>query len=211
MKIKVCGMKLRENIAAIDRLQPDYLGFIFFEGSKRCVKGTLAPGDLESTSAKRAGVFVDQRAEEVEAAVKEYNLHAVQLHGNESPGECRYFKRMGIEVIKAFSIEKGLDLLLARSYADCCDLFLFDAKGKEAGGNGISFDWRVLEKYDSHVPFFLSGGIGPENISDVMKIKDARLFGIDINSKAEHSPGIKDPAKVEQMISIIKSNKQLST
>lgn len=204
MKLKVCGMKFRENIAVIDSLQPDYLGFIFFSGSKRCVAGKLASSDL-NTSAKRAGVFVDQCVEEIEAAVKTYGLHAVQLHGNESPGECRYFKRRGIEVIKAFSIGSEQDFLLTKLYTDCCDLFLFDTKGENAGGNGITFDWKVLEKYESQVPYFLSGGIGPENISEAMKITDARLFGIDINSRAEHSPGLKDPVKVEQIISIIKN------
>lgn len=207
MKVKVCGMKLRDNIAEIDRLQPDYLGFIFFDGSKRCVKGTLDPADIGNTSARRIGVFVDQSVEEIEAAIKAYKLHAVQLHGNESPGECRYFRRKGIEVIKAFSIGKESDFLLTKSYTGCCDLFLFDTKGMEAGGNGISFDWNLLEKYDSQVPFFLSGGIGPENIQEAMKIKDERLFGIDVNSKAEHSPGVKDFIKVQQVISHIKNRK----
>lgn len=201
MKLKVCGMKYPENIEQVAALQPDYLGFIFYEGSPRNFDTTIP----EIPSAiKKTGVFVDATLEFVLEKVRKYNFKAVQLHGDESAEYCRQLKQnfpdADIEIIKVFSVKEHFDFDRLKEYEGKVDYFLFDTKGKNKGGNGYAFDWEILKNYPSPTPFFLSGGIGPE---DLTKIEEFRLhledsgkgklfYAVDVNSKFESEPGLKD-------------------
>ena len=210
MKIKICGINNRENLKQILGLQPDYLGFIFYKNSPRYMKDTLLPADLQHIGVKNTGVFVNSPSDEVEKAIKDFNLDAIQLHGQEEPDYCAYFKVKNIEVIKVFKIDDEFDFDTTMAFQDACHYFLFDTKGKDPGGNGSSFNWNVLKKYNQEIPFFLSGGIGIENMEQIKSLKDLNIYGIDLNSKVEHSAGIKDVNKVRRAISILKNSKTYS-
>lgn len=199
MKLKVCGMKYRENIEAIAGLQPDYMGFIFYEKSKRNFEGIIPE---IPKSIKKTGVFVNEYPEIVVSLVEEYQLKAIQLHGDESPDYIKELKSHLLnktEIIKVFGVKDEFDFHDLQSYLELVDFFLFDTKGKERGGNGVKFNWKVLEKYPFEKPFFLSGGIGIEDAVQLKKIKSTKLpiFAVDINSKFEIEPGLKDTNKVK--------------
>jgi phosphoribosylanthranilate isomerase len=191
-KLKICGMKLPENIAEVIALEPDYLGFIFFTGSKRFV-GELDPEMIKNIpeTIRTTGVFVDERMETVKERVATYQLKAVQLHGNESPAYCKELQKV-TEVIKAFGIDSLFDFDRLDDYFDSVDYYLFDTQTAEHGGSGKSFNWRLLEKYQLIKPFFISGGIGLDNVAELPRINDERLYGVDVNSRFETAPGIKD-------------------
>ncbi|MCK5637993.1 MAG: phosphoribosylanthranilate isomerase, partial [Flavobacteriaceae bacterium] len=157
MKLKICGMKYPDNIKSVATLQPDYLGFIFYEKSKRNFDGIIPeiPNQI-----KKTGVFVNATKEFILEKVKRYNLKVVQLHGNESVSFCKEMRQNNIEVIKVFSVGEVFDFDQLKVYENVCDYFLFDTKGKEKGGNGITFNWKLLDNYSSNKPYFLSGGIG---------------------------------------------------
>ncbi|QTE22183.1 phosphoribosylanthranilate isomerase [Polaribacter cellanae] len=222
MKLKVCGMKFTENIQQVAHLQPDYLGFIFYEKSKRNFEGIIP--DLPN-SIKKTGVFVNEYKEIVISLVEEYGLDAIQLHGDESVEyvtdvknqlaerralfieENKQIKKKKnqhkiskneVEIIKVFSIKDEFNFNLLKPYLEIVDYFLFDTKGKERGGNGTKFDWKVLEKYPFEKPFFLSGGIGLEDVEEVKKIlkSDLPIYALDVNSKFESKPGVK---KIEEL------------
>ena len=200
MKLKICGMSDSKNIREIAKIMPDYLGFIFYEKSPRYVKDpdSLFHHIEIADSITKVGVFVDESIEKMVRHVKNYDLGAVQLHGKEDFTHCERLMDKGIEVIKVFSVDDDFDFTQMEAYVHAVDYFLFDTKGKSLGGNGISFDWQIIEKYPFEVPFFLSGGIGNENIDNVRYLKHTALIGIDVNSKLEISPGMKDPVLVEQ-------------
>ncbi|PWK79683.1 phosphoribosylanthranilate isomerase [Mucilaginibacter oryzae] len=204
MKIKVCGLKYPENIEAVAALQPHYMGFIFYGKSPRymadlnaCVLQDL-PSDINKT-----GVFVNESAANIERLVKQYDLGAIQLHGDESPEFCAAFKNEAT-VIKAFGINEDFDFTRLKAYINNVDFFLFDTKTKEYGGSGKTFDWGILDQYELDVPFFLSGGLGPDNIEEVKNIKHSRFYGVDLNSRFEIEPGLKNIEKLEQAFAIIK-------
>lgn len=203
LKIKICGLKDRQNLMEIVKLRPDYYGFIFYSKSERHMQNTLLPSDLSFVSGKKTGVFVNGNAEKILKDAREYGLDSVQLHGNGSPELCGKIKSENLEVIKAFSVDKDFDFKETRAYENVSDFFLFDTKGKKTGGNGFAFDWRSLEKYDQQKPFFLSGGIGPENIENIRSVQGMNLYGIDLNSKVEISPGIKDIDKIKEAIELL--------
>ena len=187
MKLKVCGMKL--NTLEVATLDPDYLGFIFWEPSKRYFDGNIPK---LPASIKKVGVFVDAPLEEIRKKVKEYKLQAVQLHGKESPEFCSDLKKStsdrskaleenSLEIIKVFSIKDDFDFSNLAPYENVCDFFLFDTKGKLPGGNGFTFSWEVLKNYPSSKPYFLSGGIG---LDEIEKIREFfRQFFVDIFKK----------------------------
>ena len=204
MKIKVCGLKDPDNANIIDSQGNDYLGFIFYPKSKRYMYYSILPEDALQYVTKKVGVFVNESQERIEEIVKEYKLDALQFHGEEDFKICNYFKNRQIEVIKAFAIDEQFDFNATDSYTSSCNYFLFDTKGKDAGGNGVSFDWDMLEKYKGNTPFFLSGGIGLENIEKAISIQHPMLAGVDLNSKVETAPGLKDPGTIRQINSIIK-------
>jgi len=191
-KLKICGMKLPENIAEVIALEPDYLGFIFFTRSKRFV-GELDPEMIKNIpeTIRTTGVFVDERMETVKERVATYQLKAVQLHGNESPAYCKELKKV-TEVIKAFGIDSSFDFDRLDDYFDSVDYYLFDTQTAEHGGSGKNFNWRLLEKYQLIKPFFISGGIGLDNVAELPRINDERLYGVDVNSRFETAPGVKD-------------------
>jgi len=197
MKLKICGMREPENIEAIAALAPDYLGFIFWAPSSRYVNQST-PTLTEEI--KKIGVFVDATLDYIETIIKEHQLQAVQLHGNETSAYCKQIQYLGIEVIKAFSIQNDFDFSELKAYENSCDFFLFDTKGELPGGNGYCFDWSILKAYPSKKPFFLSGGIGIENVEDLQKLLKTNLpiYAIDVNSKFESAPGIKKVNELRQ-------------
>lgn len=195
-------MKYPDNIKQVAELQPDYLGFIFYHRSKRNFDGIIPE---ISSKIKKTGVFVDESLEFILKKVKKYNLQAVQLHGDESPELCKELKlNKDMEVIKVFSVGESFDFEVLNKYEEVSDYFLFDTKGKEKGGNGSVFNWELLNGYKSKKPFFLSGGIGMKElgvIQNFLKSKASKYcFALDLNSKFELEPGVKDVKKLEKFI-----------
>ena len=191
MKLKVCGMRSPENIIYLAKIMPDYMGFIFWENSKRFVSNST-PDLVEPI--KKVGVFVNARLDFIKECIEAHKLQAVQLHGNESPERCSKLRENNVEVIKAFSVQEKFDFSKIMIYESVCDYFLFDTKGGLPGGNGLHFDWTLLEDYPSKKPFFLSGGIGPNDyvaIASIIKL-NLPLYAVDINSKFETEPGFKN-------------------
>ena len=194
MKLKVCGMQETENIAALASLQPDYMGFIFWEPSKRYC--TTVPTDIPK-HIKKVGVFVDETTKQIKEKVKLFGLDAVQLHGDESPRQCAALLNL-CEVIKAFRIGPDFDFKTLTPYQDHCTYFLFDTQGPLPGGNGTAFDWKLLAGYTLDTPFFLSGGIGLGHVEAIAEIRKRNLpiHALDINSQFESEPGVK---KIEEI------------
>ena len=190
MKLKVCGMRERENIEALADLKLDYMGFIFWAPSSRYV--TKETPSLPA-HIKKVGVFVDASLDYIQSVVTSHQLQAVQLHGIETTEYCELIQNLGVEVIKAFFIKEDFDFSVLEEYENNCNYFLFDTKGALPGGNGVGFDWNILNHYPSKKPFFLSGGIGLEHISELKIILNTPLplYAIDVNSKFESVPGIK--------------------
>ncbi len=207
MKIKVCGLRLQSNIEEVVQLQPNFIGFIFSEKSPRFVGDQLSEEYVKSIpqNIKKVGVFVNASPGYILDTVKKYDLQYAQLHGNELPDMCRSLRQKGVNIIKAFSIDQNFNFTMLNNYKSFCDMFLFDTKGENPGGNGVAFDWSILSKYDNEKPFFLSGGIGPENIEAVIELsKKIRIYGIDVNSLYETEPGLKDVAKLETLFSLVR-------
>lgn len=200
LKLKVCGMRDSGNIRQLLKLQPDYMGFIFYEKSKRFAPELDAEllNDFPSET-KKVGVFVNASLEEVKGKVDRYGLDLVQLHGDESVEYVGDLFAAGIRVIKVFSVGDSFDFEQLKPYKGLVDFFLFDTKGKERGGNGVTFDWELLKAYDQSVPFFLSGGIDNENISALESLKGMNIHAIDVNSKYEIAPGLKDIEELKKL------------
>ena len=191
MKLKVCGMRSPNNIINLAKIMPDYMGFIFWENSKRFVSNSTP--DIGET-VKKVGVFVNARLDYIQKCIEAHKLNAVQLHGNESPEQCGELGEIDVEVIKAFTVQKKFDFSKILVYESVCDYFLFDTKGELPGGNGLHFNWNLLKDYPSTKPFFLSGGIGPNDcvaIASIIKL-NLPLYAIDVNSKFETEPGFKN-------------------
>jgi phosphoribosylanthranilate isomerase len=204
MKLKVCGMRDVENIKALSELKPDFIGFIFYDKSPRFVANDSSEELLEVVNAlprdtKKVGVFVNATIDYILQNVRKYGLHYVQLHGNEMPDFCRNLKFKGVNIIKAFRIDNSFIFSQLNNYKPHVDFFLFDAKGDGYGGNGISFDWSILKKYDNEKPYFLAGGISLENIDELESIIP-KPYAIDVNSKFEISPAMKDIEKLSELI-----------
>lgn len=200
--IKVCGLRDPENIIGIASLSPDYMGFIFYPGSVRYI-GRDPERNLFSLipqGIKKTGVFVDEKIEAVHGAVSGYGLEAVQLHGTETEDYCKQLKSPDLVVIKTFRIGPGFDFNITYSYIDCCDFFLFDTQSGIPGGSGKKFSWDLLERYKTDKPFFLSGGIGIEDIETITSFHNKKLYAIDINSRFETAPGIKNVELVRSFI-----------
>lgn len=191
LRLKVCGMK--HNTLEVAQLQPDYLGFIFFEKSKR--NYDKANIEILPEGIKKVGVFVDASIAFVLDNIRQFQFDVIQLHGSETPEYCKRLQTDSkVELWKVFSIKDHFDFSVLEAYEAVIDKFLFDTKGKEKGGNGYTFDWSVLQDYPSQKPFMLSGGIGLDEISAVNELKKTALplAGIDVNSKFEDEPGLKD-------------------
>ncbi len=201
MIIKVCGMRDPENIRSAERLDIQWLGFIFWEKSSRYVS---APPVYLPTKQKRVGVFVDATIKEVMEKIREYALDIIQLHGKESPTYIRHLRSLCGDhvaaIIKALNIATKEDLKKTKPYECIVDYFLFDTKAKMVGGNGTQFDWSVLSAYHGDTPFILSGGIGPGDAEKVKAFHHPMLAGIDLNSRFETAPGLKDIEKLKHFI-----------
>lgn len=203
LKIKVCGMKHSVNREAVEKLPVDWLGFIFYPQSKRFIGETPEPG-LFNTDKPKVGVFVNENAFEIMALAKNFGFSMVQLHGKENPQTCRMLKTQGLKIIKAFSVNENFDFETTLPYERVADFFLFDTKTTLYGGSGQKFDWKLLDNYTGHIPFLLSGGIGPDDAEEILKINHPKLTGIDVNSGFEDQPGIKNIEKLEKFIDEIK-------
>ena len=206
LKLKVCGMREAENIIQLVQLKPDYMGFIFYAPSKRYVRA-LEQSTLDSipSHVKKTGVFVNAALEEVNEKIDTYKLDAVQLHGNESPELCESLRAKKVEIIKAFGIDKDFDFGKLAVYSKVADYFLFDTKTDLHGGSGNTFDWSILEGYTLDVPYFLSGGLSIENIGQVKSINDPKLYALDLNSRFELEPAVKDINKLTTVFNEIRT------
>ena len=185
-------MRDGENIRAAEALGLQWMGFICWNGSARCV--TATPTYLPETC-RRVGVFVNPDVEYVRQKADELRLQCLQLHGQETPSQCSSLHRLtGLPVMKAIPVAGAEDIARARIYnnVEGVDMLLFDTRSDAVGGSGRSFDWTLLQAYDGDTPFLLSGGIGPQDAARIRQFRHPRLAGIDLNSRFETSPGVKD-------------------
>ncbi|MFD0765077.1 phosphoribosylanthranilate isomerase [Mucilaginibacter lutimaris] len=205
MKIKVCGLKYTDNIKAIEALKPDYMGFICYNKSPRFIGG-MDDDELVNipTDIIKVGVFVDEDADTISKMIYKYKFDAIQLHGSESPQFCDMY-RHEVQVIKAFGVDKNFDFSRLDAYKNNVDHFLFDTKTPAHGGSGQVFDWSILDKYKLDVPFFLSGGLGLDNLNEVKEITHPAFYGVDLNSKFETEPAMKGINKLTKAFDIIRS------
>lgn len=206
--IKVCGMKDVGNRRQLEELPVDLFGFIFHPPSPRHAGDLSRSGlqELADTLKMKAGVFVNESTVNILSASQIAGLTHIQLHGNETPGQCRELSEMGLIVIKAFRIGNDFDFNVTRDYEEYCGYFLFDTKAEVAGGSGRKFNWGLLDNYRGETPFFLSGGIGPGDAEVILKFSHPRLAGLDLNSGFEDVPGLKNPAKLKYFLEQILQN-----
>jgi phosphoribosylanthranilate isomerase len=206
LKIKVCGMRQPQNISELVELTLDYIGLIFYPKSPRFVEDKEAEGVIKIVpeSIQKVGVFVNELLEEVIRKAQLFNLQFLQLHGNETPSYCKYLKSLGYTVIKAFGVDKEFDFDRLKEYENCCDYFLFDTKSDKHGGTGKQFNWDIIKKYNNKKPLFLSGGIGPDDAVQILELKDLNIHAIDINSRFEIQPGLKNIDLLKTFIHTIK-------
>ncbi|HEX6226378.1 MAG TPA: phosphoribosylanthranilate isomerase [Chryseolinea sp.] len=196
------------NILDVASLGPQYLGFIFYPKSPRFVGSDFKmPSGLPATI-KRVGVFVNESNDLILEKHEHLNFDFVQLHGNESPSTCAELKRAGIGIIKVFSVGGDFSFDSTESYKGIADYFLFDTKGKYYGGNAVPFDWKILEQYDQETPFFLSGGLSPENLDTLDDFLKMNIHALDLNSGVETAPGMKDPERIKAILSRYGGKKQ---
>ena len=190
LKIKVCGMREPKNLEKLCSIGPDFVGYIFYPKSKRFVgiRPDAALFKIPPADILKVGVFVNEEIDRVKQMVEEHQLDLVQLHGNETPEYCGMLKGHGIQVIKALS-PGGSD---TETYAEVVQTLLFDTPGPGWGGTGRKFDWSLLKQQNVALPYILSGGIGPEDARAIRELNQKKLLGIDLNSRFELSPGVKD-------------------
>lgn len=208
LTVKVCGMRDGDNIRAAETLDIDWIGLIFWPRSSRYV---ATPPTYLPAQARRVGVFVDEDMERVVRRAADYGLDLIQLHGSETAAYCQalrqsladfgcYGRQGAIRIIKAFSIATAADLNAVYDYEGAADYLLFDTKGPSVGGNGTQFDWSVLSHYHGPTPFLLSGGIGPSDADRLRTFNHPQWMGIDLNSRFEQAPGLKDIEKIRTFI-----------
>ena len=197
-------MRDSENVRQVAELGVDWIGMIFWDKSPRNV--TMPPA-CAGNSPKRVGVFVDETPQTIITRVVSFRLDLIQLHGHETPTLIRNLRRTldpairpGIKLVKAISVSCRDDIAICKTYADCVDYFLFDTKAALPGGTGKHFDWSILDAYDGDVPFLLSGGIGPGDAERVRNYRHPKCVGIDLNSRFETEPGMKDINKLKQFL-----------
>ncbi len=209
VKIKICGMTDIDNISSMLFLEPDYLGFIFYPKSPRYVVGKLQPemlGIIPDT-VRRVGVFVNSNVAEIMQYASQYGLRTIQLHGSEPPAMCARLRDAGFEVIKVFSISSAADFEHVHEYSDVVDYYLFDTKTENYGGSGIAFEWQLILRQPIRKPWFLSGGNGPNNL---VQAGQSGAYAIDLNSRFETSPGIKDYDLLSKAIGELRKAQKLS-
>lgn len=216
--IKVCGMREPSNIAKLQELEVDWMGMIFFGKSSRNVEQPI----FIKKEIPRVGVFVNEEIDFIFKKIGDYQLDLVQLHGDESVDFCKKIKetfrsesrdrqKNGLvaslpkKIIKVFSVGNDFDFSILKPYETVIDYFLFDTKGKNRGGNGVAFNWDILKKYNSEVPFLLSGGINSDSIEAIKSFQHPKMVGIDINSRFEREPALKDIQKIKKFIHELRS------
>lgn len=210
MKIKVCGMRDGANVEAVAQLDIDMMGFIFHPGSPRCVEAlpeeAFAMGGVELV-----GVFVDANPFDMLQAIDANRLDWVQLHGDEQPCLIENLRAMCEEsdircpqFIKAIGVDEAKDIERAAVFEGVADMLLFDTRCPQHGGSGTAFDWDVLSAYTGHTPFLLSGGIGPEDAARVLAFNHPQCVGIDINSRFEMEPAVKDVERLRRFIEALR-------
>jgi len=207
IQLKICGLTEEQNVYnIIQAAKPDYLGFIFYKHSSRFVENQITPETVKSLpdDIDKTGVFVNSSLANILNVADKYGLDTLQLHGDESPEFCANCKSHDYTVIKVFGVGKALNISLMNKYSEVCDYFLFDTAGAYRGGNGEKFNWMLLNEYALDKPYFLSGGIAPEDVEILRSIEDPKFYGIDINSRFEIEPGIKDVNKIEEFSNQIK-------
>ena len=202
MNTKVCGITQLKQLQQLDGLDVDFAGLIFYKDSPRYVGDKINKDDLKNSDfdLKKVGVFVNSNYDEIMQVVEDYGLDVVQLHGDESPDLCEELSE-DVEVIKAFKVKDSkvsIDEMVA-DYDEVCDYYLFDTASTDVeGGTGKQFDWKLLSKAKIEKPFFLSGGIGVDDVAKVKAFKHPDYYAVDINSKVEKEPGVKDMGLVLQ-------------
>lgn len=205
MNIKVCGITTMKQLQQLDGLEVDFAGLIFYKGSPRYMGDKISKNELTGADLdiKKVGVFVNAEYDKIMQTVEDFGIDIVQLHGDETANLCEKISAQ-IETIKAFRINDKIDQsidYMIKEYDEVCDYYLFDTAGaNEAGGTGKKFDWQKISASKIEKPFFLSGGIGPEDALPVKKFKHPDFYGVDINSRFEKEPGVKDMALVLQFI-----------
>lgn len=207
-------MRDADNIRDISALGVDMIGLIFYPPSPRYVQqfssGAGIIPDYAPDMGKtplRVGVFVDDMPQNIVTRVYNYKLDYIQLHGNEPRETLENLRatidpdiKPKIKIIKAISVSSAEDIKKYKEYVGAADLFLFDTKCKTVGGSGEQFDWQVLQAYDGDVPFLLSGGIGPDDAERIKNFHHPKCIGIDLNSKFEIEPALKDVEKLKQFL-----------
>lgn len=201
MMIKVCGNRDATNIESVAALTPMLMGFIFYRRSPRNACG-LDPEVVRGLPEyiRPVAVFVNENDDTILDICTRYGFRIVQLHGDESPEQCRRLRARGLVVVKAVGVDDALDWQTLAPYCGCTDMFLFDTRTKSRGGSGRKFRWQRLEDYPLGVPYLLSGGIGPDDIDRIVAAMRPGMVGIDINSRFESAPGIKDVALLTRFI-----------
>lgn len=196
-------MKFPENIKQLLALEIDYIGFIFYKKSKRYLDNV--PETIDYKSTKKVGVFVNATKKEILEKVTKFNLDYIQLHGNESHNFCKSLFEKGCKIIKAFSVDDDFDFSICEKYVAVTDLFLFDTKGENPGGNGQVFNWEKMTSYKISKPFLLSGGISPNHVKVIQNFYHKQCVGIDVNSGFEDFPGLKNIKRLKRFIDEIRS------
>jgi phosphoribosylanthranilate isomerase len=209
MRVKVCGMTQLDQVDQLEEIGVTFAGFIFYPKSPRYALRHLTTAQIKKENkVNKVGVFVNASIDSVLQMVDECRLHMVQLHGDESPKYCEKIADY-ISVVKAFRLSDNDHIeWMIKPYMGVCDMFLFDTEGAGYGGTGKKFNWDILEGSVIGKPFFLSGGIQPDD-SHKLKVFAQKpvanaLFAVDINSKFEISPGVKDMAKIKKFIDELK-------
>jgi len=200
MLIKVCGLREWSNMLQVDALHPDLMGIIYHHESPRFVKENVIP----KTTTPKVGVFVDSSIHHIIHQAGTYDFSYIQLHGVLDLTIARELHRKGFKVIKAFSIGQKIENSFMQKFVPYCTYFLLDTKGDKPGGTGIKFNWQILENYQLETPFLLSGGIGPEDVELIKSIHHPAFEGVDINSRFETSPGVKNIELIKMFINEIK-------
>ncbi|MCE2733403.1 MAG: phosphoribosylanthranilate isomerase [Flammeovirgaceae bacterium] len=202
LKIKICGLRDKENMQAIVDDRVYWYGFIFYRESKRYV-GDFGYIAREIPTEKRVGVFVNESVEEIKKMAKQHQLSTIQLHGDEEPSFGKELKALNLSIIKALAVDDNFDFSICNTWQGVADYLLFDTKGNARGGNGQTFNWQLLNLYTTKIPFLLSGGLTPENMHHALQIQHPFLSGLDFNSGLEDTSGIKNKVKVEQVLNYI--------
>jgi phosphoribosylanthranilate isomerase len=210
LQIKVCGLKYPKNQALISKLEIDYVGFIFYKKSSRYA---LSVSEKIPPNVKKVGVFVDEHIDEIIQKIKDFNLDVIQLHGKESLLYVREFQLKlyeknlsDVQIWKAIPVKTASDLASIQIFDTKVDAILLDAKGALPGGNGIKFDWDLLNQIQMETPLILSGGIKIDDVEQINNLKRSNtIWGVDINSGFEINPGLKDFARVKRFVEEIKN------